>query len=99
MPDYRIDVTEDAKLDLSYFSARERKLVVSKLREQLTHVPLTETRNRKKLRNNPLFPWELRIGNFRVFYEVNEDDRAVTILAVGSKEHQKLSIRGKEVQL
>jgi len=34
--------------------------------------PIVETRNRKKLRPNPLAPWELRIGKARVFYDVEE---------------------------
>jgi hypothetical protein len=42
-------------------------------------------------------PWELRVGRFRVFYKVEQD--IVTVVAVGSKQHNKLFIRGKEVQL
>ncbi len=99
MPGYRVEVTEEAKTDLSYFAAHARKLIVSQIREQLTQEPLTETRNRKKLRENALWPWELRIGKFRVFYEVGDDAQTVTIVSVGSKDHNRLYIRGKEVQL
>jgi mRNA-degrading endonuclease RelE of RelBE toxin-antitoxin system len=35
------------------------------------------------LRPNPLVPWELRIGDFRVFYEIRE--KAVRILTIGHK--------------
>ena len=55
-------------------------------------------RRRKRLTANPLASWELRIGDHRVFYEV-EEDRAVTILAVGVKVHNDLFIRGKKVEL
>ena len=48
MESYRIDVTEEAKLDLSHYTAFERKLVVSQIREQLTQEPLIETKNRNR---------------------------------------------------
>ena len=38
--------------------------------ERLGHEPAVETRNRKPIRPNPLAPWELRIGNLRVYYDV-----------------------------
>jgi mRNA-degrading endonuclease RelE of RelBE toxin-antitoxin system len=65
----------------------------------LTHQPSTITRNRKALRDNPIARWELRIGEFRVFYELDEESRTVAIVAVGHKEHEKLLIRGEEVHL
>ena len=99
MASYRIEVTEDAKVDLSYYTAFEQKLIVSEIREQLTQQPLVETKNRKSLRDTPIAPWELRIGKFRVFYEVNEPAEMVNIVSVGHKVHNILLIRGKEVQL
>ena len=36
---------------------------------------------------------------YRVFYDVNEAGKTVTVKAVGWKEHNKLLIRGKEYQL
>lgn len=58
-----------------------------------------ETRNRKLLRENPVADWELRVGRFRVFYEVDAGRRIVRILAVGVKEGSKLTIGGEEVTL
>jgi hypothetical protein len=74
--------------------------VLDAIEEQLAHEPLVETRNRKLLRPNPLAPWELRVGNLRIFYEVakGEPDK-VQILAVGEKRGNSLWIGGKEVQL
>ena len=99
MASYRIDVTEEAKIDLSHYTAFERKLVVSEIREQLTHEPLVETKNRKSLRDTPIASWELRIGKYRVFYEVNEPAQMVSIVSVGHKEHNILLIGGKEGQI
>jgi hypothetical protein len=64
------------------------------------HEPLVETRNRKPLRPNPIAPWELRIQNLRVFYDVPiEEPNVVRILAVGMKEGNKLFIAGKEITI
>ena len=60
--------------------------------------PQVESPHRKKLRPNPLAPWELRIGQYRLFYEV-EDVTAVKIAAIGYKEHNDLFIRGQRVEL
>ena len=40
--------------------------------------------------------WEARVGVHRVFYDVDEANRKVTVKAVGWKEHNRLFIRGKE---
>ena len=66
---------------------------------QLTYEPHVETRRRKRLRSNPLAPWELRIGNLRVFYDVYEKPAEVRIVAVGRKRGNKLFIAGQEIPL
>jgi mRNA-degrading endonuclease RelE of RelBE toxin-antitoxin system len=96
---YQITVTEAAKADLSYYTVFERKIMVAVMRAQLTDSPAVETRNRKRLRDNPIARWELRSGHYRIFYEVDETARQVTIVAVGHKDHSRLFIRGQEVQL
>lgn|GEM_PF-5272908 len=58
-----------------------------------------EVRNRKPLRPDSQFNWELRVGNYRVFYDANEEAGVVSIVAVGYKERNKLYIRGQEVNL
>ncbi len=72
MAEYRIEVTEEAKTDLSFYPAFERKIITAEIRVQLIHQPLVETKNRKPLRDNPLASWELRVGNYRVFYYEND---------------------------
>jgi mRNA-degrading endonuclease RelE of RelBE toxin-antitoxin system len=99
MSAYSIEVTQDAREDLSYYSAAERKTIAAAIRQQLTVEPLTETRNRKRLRDNPIAALELRIDRHRVFYEVDEAALTVTIVSVGHKIHNTLYIRGKEVTL
>lgn len=99
MVEYQIEVTEEAKTDLYYYTASERKNVAKEIRTQLTNQPLIETKNRQKLRDNPIAPWELRSGKYRIFYEVDETSRKVAIVAIGHKEHNILMIRGKEVKI
>jgi len=65
--------------------------------KQLIHQPTVETRNRKPMRPNPIAPWELRIGDLRVYYDVEEEPEPVVyIRAVGVKERNRVRI-GKEV--
>lgn len=72
--------------------------------ERLTFEPETETRNRKFLEQPAPYDatWELRLGpnnRFRVFYEVNEEEMEVRILAIGVKEGSRLFIGREEFEL
>lgn len=73
------------------------------IKEQLTHEPLTETRNRKPLEQPAPFgaTWELRCGpenRFRVFYDADEEKRIVSVLAIGVKDRNRLVIGGEEYE-
>jgi len=68
--------------------------------EQLTYQPTVETKNRKPMRPNPLAPWELRIGDLRVYYDVEEDPEPVVYInAVGIKERNQVRIAGEVYDL
>jgi mRNA-degrading endonuclease RelE of RelBE toxin-antitoxin system len=96
---YPVELRDEAKADLSSYNAYDRKTIVVAIREQPTNEPLNATRNRKRLRENPIARWELRIDKFRVFYEMQEDRPMVTVVAVGHKDHGSLFIRGSRVRL
>jgi mRNA-degrading endonuclease RelE of RelBE toxin-antitoxin system len=67
---------------------------------QLRHEPFKETRHRKPLRPNLIAPWELRVGQLRVFYEVvGVESGIVRILAVGRKVRNTLRIGDAEIRL
>jgi hypothetical protein len=53
---YQIEITEDARTDMSSYTAFERKTITSEVRDQLTYQPSVETRDRKPLRDNPIAP-------------------------------------------
>ena len=84
--------------DLDRYNAREQKIILDAIGEFLETDADVETRRRKRLRPNPLAPWELRIGDYRVFYEIRVQG-LVRVLAVGHKVHNKLFIRGQGVEI
>jgi mRNA-degrading endonuclease RelE of RelBE toxin-antitoxin system len=97
---YRIDYSPATEEHLRVLTARQRAIVFDGVDEQLEHEPNVETRNRKPMRPNPLAPWELRLGELRVYYETEEaPEPVVTILAVGVKDRDRVLIGGKEIDL
>jgi mRNA-degrading endonuclease RelE of RelBE toxin-antitoxin system len=97
---YSIEFAESVKGQLQALTARQRSIILEAIESQLVHEPAVETRNRKLRRPNPLAPWQLRVGQLRVFYEVSADEpQVVHILAVGQKKGNRLLIGGVEVQL
>ncbi|MBD2162287.1 type II toxin-antitoxin system RelE/ParE family toxin [Limnothrix sp. FACHB-1083] len=96
---YTIEISRSALDDLRVFKKHEQKEVLDEIFQQLTYEPTVETRNRKPLRTNDLSDWELRIGNFRVFYSVEEIVRVVAIEAVGRKFNNQLFIRNQPYDL
>ena len=97
---YRIEYSPDAVDHLRGLAVGDQRTVVDAVDKHLTYQPLVETRNRKPMRPNPVAPWELRVGQLRVYYEVKaEPDSVVVILAVGVKERNVIRIGAEEVNL
>ena len=97
---YRIRFAESAEEQLAQLAARQRAIVFDAVKVQLRYEPLRETRNRKRLRPNPLAPWELRVGTLRVFYEVDALELdLVNVLAIGIKRGNRLIVSGKEIHI
>jgi len=94
-----ISHTPEAVEDLKWLKRPAQKEVFEGVEAQLKHEPSVETRNRKRLRPNDIAEWELRIGKFRVFYDVDEQEKVVKVEAVGYKDGSKLFIHGEEYQL
>jgi mRNA-degrading endonuclease RelE of RelBE toxin-antitoxin system len=87
---------------LRAIDAKYHAHIREKMDEQLRFEPATETTNRKPLQPPAPFgaTWEIRFGpdnRFRVFYEIDEENREVRILAIGVKERERLFIGGEEV--
>jgi len=74
---FRIEFAEITREHMRLFSANKRTKLLDVIARQLSHEPERETKKRLRLRPNPLAPWELRIAEFRVFYEVDRDHALV----------------------
>ena len=93
----------EVKEHLRAIEAKHHRLIQSEVEIQLLHEPDVETRNRKPMQRPIGFgeQWELRLGphnRFRVFYQVNAENREVHILAVGVKSGNRLFIGAEEVE-
>jgi len=82
---------EAAEDDLRAFRAYDVRRVLDEVDTQLMTEPLTPSRRRKRLEGlirpwNSIRPvWQLRVGNFRVFYDVDEERQAVIVRAIRHK--------------
>ena len=97
---YAVEFAQSVEDHFRALTARDRTTVLAAINRQLLHEPLKETRQRKPLRPNPIAPWELRVGQLRVFYEVvGTEAGVIRILAVGRKRRNVLVIGDKEIRL
>ncbi len=96
---YEVRFSRDAEVHLGRLIARDRNILLDAIELQPTHQPHVPTRHRKLLRENPLADWELRVGEYRVFDEIDDGPGVVMVLAIGVKSHDVLRIDGKEMRL
>jgi mRNA-degrading endonuclease RelE of RelBE toxin-antitoxin system len=88
---FDIEIVPSALAELKAVKVFYRRAVAQAIDEQLMHQPLVETKNRKMLPNvQPSFEhelplWELRVGDFRVFYDVSTDSQIVFVRAIREK--------------
>src|SRR5882724_4368432 len=88
---YRIRFAKSVAKDVPALRAYERKRILDAIERQLSAEPGVETRHRKILVG--LLPpfeaippiWQLAVGEVRVFYDLNEDDKTVVVRAVRKK--------------
>lgn len=100
-PDFSIQFAPEVLRHLGVIPRQHHGLLRTVIHEQLSHVPLAPTRNRKQLLQPAPFgaTWELRCGprnRFRVFYVVDEDTKMVSGLAIGVKLAARLLVGGEE---
>ena len=94
---YGIRFAKDVERDLKKIPSFYRNRIFDTIKKQLSFKPSTPTKNRKILINilppwDAIPPiWELRIGKYRVFYDVDENKKIVYIRAVREKPHGKLT--------
>ena len=96
---FEIVLTLEVIDDMRSLRKFERQRIFDEIEEHLQYQPAVETRNRKRLHPNNLAEWELRIGKFRIFYDVDEIELRVKIEAVGYKKGSVLIVHGEEYEL
>ncbi len=88
---FGLEFSAGVKEDFKRLRAYDRRIILEAIERQLRYAPHVETKTRKRLRNlAPPFEaippiWQLRVGAFRVFYDVNEEERRVAVRAVRRK--------------
>jgi mRNA-degrading endonuclease RelE of RelBE toxin-antitoxin system len=88
---FSILYVREAEWDLRAFRSFEQRRILDEVDRHLAANPTRGSRRKKMLRGieppwhacEPV--WQLRIGDFRVFYDVNEERREVTVRAVRRK--------------
>ena len=93
---YRITITQEAEAQLRSLTVREQRIVEAGIMSRLQAQPATPTRAIKQLRPNPFAGFELRQGDLRVLYNVDEANAEVVILLVGRKVGNRLIVGGEE---
>jgi mRNA-degrading endonuclease RelE of RelBE toxin-antitoxin system len=97
---HRIAFSPEADEHVALLNAHDRKRLLDVIARQLSHEPSRETRNRKALRPNPVAQYRLRIGELRVYYDVQASpENVVQVKAVGIKVRDRVYVGGREVQL
>ena len=92
---YRVRLAKGVEQDLKRIPVFHRNRILDAIEIQLTNTPDAPTKNRKLL-ENLITPWEavppiweLRVGEYRVFYDVSEEEAVVFIRAIRRKPRGK----------
>ena len=97
MPEpYTILLTERAETHLRVLTSYARRMIIDSLEIHLSHQPTDGSRRIKKMRPNPVAGWELRLGDFRVLYDVDDQRRVVQVQVIGEKVGNRLIVQGEE---
>lgn len=99
---FRIVYHSRIKNHLRTLDRKYHSLIRQTIDAQLSYEPTVLTRNRKPVIQPFPFEatWEIRFGPqncLRVFYEVEQTEPVVSVLAIGEKQGNRLYIGGEEV--
>jgi mRNA-degrading endonuclease RelE of RelBE toxin-antitoxin system len=95
---YQIEITPEAEDHLVALPTRDQRIITDAIMQQLAYTPTQPSPKRKRLRPNDLdMDWELRVGTFRVFYDVEDD--IVYVQAIAVKKRNEYYIAGKKIKI
>lgn len=92
---YKISFSDEVEEDLKKISRYHRNRILDEIEQRLSNEPTAPAKNRKILVN--LVPpweavsvvWELRTGDYRIFYDVDDAKQEVYVRAIRKKPHGK----------
>jgi mRNA-degrading endonuclease RelE of RelBE toxin-antitoxin system len=93
---FDINLTDGAQADLYWFTAYAQRIIVDGIEVHLRYQPTIGSRRIIAMRPNPVAGWELRLGDYRILYDVDNSARVVTIQAIGEKRGNRLLVQGQE---
>ena len=83
---FRVVIHPEAVRELNAIRAFHRRTILSVVRKVLAVEPTLERRSRvKRMRGDFYPPYRLRVGDFRVYYDVDERRSEVLVLHVWEK--------------
>lgn len=88
---WTIEIDEGAMAELESLRKYDQQQIEEEIDAQLLHQPNVATRKRKIIEGlSPDFEydpplWQLRVGEFRVFYDLDEERETVTVRAIRKK--------------
>ncbi len=94
---YAIILAPEAVDDFKKLAARERSIIKEAIETHLRHEPQRTSKSRiKKLRGISRPQYRLRVGEFRVFYDLRENNVEVLAIIPKSKAAEWLEQAGEE---
>lgn len=93
---FTINLAEGAEGDLNWFTKYAQRIIIDGIEVHLRYQPTLGSRRIIPMRPNPVAGWELRLGDYRVLYDVDDDACVVVVQAIGEKRANRLLIRGQE---
>lgn len=86
---FRVVVHPEAVCELNAIPMFHRRMILGVVRKVLTEQPTVERRSRvKRMRGEFYPPYRLRVGDFRVYYDVDQRRSEVLVLHVWEKGRQ-----------
>ncbi len=80
---YRIEFTRRALIDLKSLRKTDQVTILDHIEQHLAHEPTFQSKSRiKSLRPGTFPPYRLRVGEFRVYYDVDETEEVVIVFGV-----------------
>ena len=96
MNEYRVFETDNFIRDLEKIRGRNKTLIENKLIKTTYPQLIVEPHygnNINKLKNYIPETWRYRIGNYRVFYEINDNEKIVYMIGISTRQNAYKSRR------